>query len=369
MADPEVLDVPPVEAVETFRGKGYHVGFDWRDTLAGEHARSFTVAKAMRLDVLQAVRADVDRALAEGTTLADFRKRLEPRLKELGWWGRQEMVDPATGEVRMVQLGSPRRLKIIFDTNLRTSYARGRWQRIERLAEARPWLRYVATLDERTRPDHMAWHGTVLPVDHPFWRSHYPPNGWLCRCSVVQLSDDDLQEFGYAETPPPGDWRDARDWRDSRSGRVWQVPRGIDPGFQFNSGLADRVPGVADQLISKMEAAPPDIRRAAIGSPWGTRAFRSHLTGTDAGDWPVAVAGPSAVRLSPAVAARQAARYPDVEPGDYARVQRIVDDGAVVTRGDHSVAELEIDGQLWRATWKGRAGKVWLTSLRRTRRR
>ncbi len=36
------LDVPPAEAVEHFRAKGFHVRFDWRDTDAEAHLRSFT---------------------------------------------------------------------------------------------------------------------------------------------------------------------------------------------------------------------------------------------------------------------------------------------------------------------------------------
>ena len=43
-------------------------------------------------------------------------------------------------------------------------------------------LRYVAVLDARTRPEHRAWHGLILPIDHPLWDTHYPPNGWGCRC-------------------------------------------------------------------------------------------------------------------------------------------------------------------------------------------
>ena len=170
MARPEILNVPPVEAVESFRAKGFHVGFDWRDTDAAQHTTSFTVAKAMELDLLGDIRRAVDEAIADGQTFEHFRDRLEPLLRARGWWGRQEMIDPQTGETCIVQLGSPHRLRTIFDTNIRTSYARGRWQRIESVQADLPYLRYVAVLDQRTRPEHLAWHGTVLPVDHPFWQ-------------------------------------------------------------------------------------------------------------------------------------------------------------------------------------------------------
>lgn len=185
MAAPEWLPVPPAEAITRFRAKGHHVGFDWRDTDAAYHLRSFTVAKAMRLDILHDIREAVDAALAEGITFERFRSRLEPTLVRKGWWGRREMVDPLTGERRLVQLGSPRRLRTIFDTNLRFALARGRWERFERTRGRLPYLRYVAVRDARTRPEHLAWHDTVLPVGHDFWRTHAPPNGWNCRCTLV----------------------------------------------------------------------------------------------------------------------------------------------------------------------------------------
>lgn len=251
MPVPEILNVPPQEAVDSFRAKGYHVGFDWRDTDAETHLRSFTVAKAMRQDILEDVRGAVDASIADGETFEQFRDRLEPVLRSKGWWGQQLMKDPLTGETRLVQLGSARRLRTIFDTNLRTSYARGRWQRIERLKGSMPYLRYVAVLDSRTRPQHRAWHGIVLPVGHAFWHTHYPPNGWYCRCLVQQLSAEDLERYGFqvSESPPPG-WNQTREWRNARTGRIHQVPAGIDPGFDHNVGslsaaesIKDTVPG------------------------------------------------------------------------------------------------------------------------------
>ena len=94
---PEILNVRPEEAIRHFRSKGFHVGFDWRDTEASEHLTSFTVAKAMRLDILQDIRTAVDRALAEGRTFEKFQAELEPLLRRRGWWGRQALTDPVTG--------------------------------------------------------------------------------------------------------------------------------------------------------------------------------------------------------------------------------------------------------------------------------
>lgn len=228
MPQPEFLNVPPEEAIRHFRDKGFHVGFDWRDTLASWHLASFTVAKVARIDLLEDIRDAVDAALADGTTFDEFTRRLVPTLQDKGWWGRQPMRDPRTGEVRVVQLGSMRRLRIIFDTNLRMATAHGQWQRIERLRERLPYLRYVSVRDARTRPEHAAWHGTVLPVDHPWWRTHFPPNGWRCRCTVVQLAADEVERHGGLSPEP--DTR-TEPWVNQRTGGVQQVPDGIDPGF------------------------------------------------------------------------------------------------------------------------------------------
>ena len=364
MPAPEILAVPPEEAVEHFRAKGYHVGFDWRDTAAAEHVRSFSAAKAMRLDILTDIRGAVDEALAEGATFEHFANRLEPLLRRKGWWGRQPMIDPVTGESRIVQLGSVRRLRIIFDTNLRMSYAHGRWQRIERLKERMPWLRYVSVLDDRTRPEHAAWHGTVLPVDHPFWRTNYPPNGWRCRCIVQQLADEDLERFGYQPSagPPSGSER-TRPWTNRRTGKTRRVPVGIDPGFDHNVGRINLGRDAADRLIDKIDATPDDLARVAIGRPWRTPMFRRHLAGASEGNWPVAVL-PDAiltaiggrsrtVRLSGETATKQTVGHTDLTSEDYARVQGILDEGELFAGRDHRVIGfIEEDGRSWRAVVK-----------------
>ncbi len=359
----------------------YHVGFDWRDTEAHEHVRSFTIAKAGSLDVLEAGRAEVQRMIEDGIAREESVLELEKRFRELGWWGRQKVRDPLTGEIRTVQLGSVHRVRTILDTNVRTAYARGRWERIERQAEARPYLRYVSVLDDRTRPQHRAWHGTVLPVGHPFWRTHYPPNDWYCRCTVQQLSAADVEEFGFkVDDAPPEGWDRTREWLNKRAKRVYQVPAGIGPGFQFNVGLVDRGREASARLIGKLDATTPAMARAAIGRPWATAAFRKHLQGASDMDWPVAAAAEAVtraigsnsriVRLSSATARKQARHPPDLTPGDYALVQRALDEGELFRIDDRNVTGfLEVDGVLWRAIVKRThdGSEAYMTTLHKAR--
>ena len=242
MATPNFQPLPPQEAIKWFRQKGYAVGFSWKDIWQEEHAAAFTVAKAMNLQVLETLRQAVDQAIEDGQTLAQFRKGLEPTLKKLGWWGEGFVHDPETGELVKARLGSARRLSIIYDTNLRMAHAAGRWQKAVELAKSQAargratYLWYRAVLDERTRPQHRAWHDIVLPVDHAFWDTHYPPNGWRCRCIVRTLTERELQRRGLQASPPPRIRR--RKWVNNRTGEVHQVPAGIDPGFGYNVGKA-----------------------------------------------------------------------------------------------------------------------------------
>lgn len=237
MATANLEPLPPEAAIERFRRKLDELSFDWRDVWHEEHAKAFTVAKVMRQDILDEIRAAVDEAIAEGITWEEFKRRLRPILIEKGWWGRAPMTDPLTGVTREVQLGSPRRLRIIFDTNLRTSYAAGHWERIQAVKHTRPYLRYVAILDDRTRPQHRAWHNTILPVDHPWWETHFPPNGWNCRCTVQSLTQREAAELGGVSPDPVVT---TRRWINRRTGAIEEVPVGIDPGFGYHVG---RYPG------------------------------------------------------------------------------------------------------------------------------
>lgn len=229
--------LPPAEALKFFRGKGLKTSFAWQDVWQQEHEAAFTVAKMMDVDLLRDVRAAVDKAIAEGSTLQQFKKDLKPRLVEAGWWGKAEMADPKTGEVKLVQLGSPRRLRTIFRVNMQMSYSAGDWAQIQETKAEAPYLMYDAIDDGRTRPQHRAWDGTVLPVDDLWWNTHRPPNGWGCRCGTIQLSEAQVKAMGkaVASKAPPSP---TREYTNPRTGEVSRVPVGIDPGFGYNPGAS-----------------------------------------------------------------------------------------------------------------------------------
>ena len=61
-----------------------------------------------------------------------------------------------------------------------------RWSDLEKGSD-RYNLQYRTAKDDRVRDSHAALADTTLPVDDPFWSEYYPPNGWRCRCTAVQV--------------------------------------------------------------------------------------------------------------------------------------------------------------------------------------
>ncbi|TAN12950.1 MAG: phage head morphogenesis protein [Burkholderiaceae bacterium] len=209
MAKPDDQDVlgalfnrPPKDAIEYLKSKGLRITFKWQEMLDEAHARAFTVAKAMNLDVLRDIRSDLLDALKEGKTLRDFSKELAPKLQQKGWWGKQIVV-AGDGQAQEVQLGGLRRLKTIYQTNLQSAYMAGRAKAIAESSGAFPWLMYVAVMDNRTRPAHAALNGKIWPKNDPIWQSIFPPNGFNCRCRTRPLTAGQMKREGLAPSPPP----------------------------------------------------------------------------------------------------------------------------------------------------------------------
>ena len=246
------LDLPPKDAISYLESKGAKITFNWHEVWAEAQAKAFTVANVARLDVLEDIRGALLLAKTEGRTQKMFAKDLEPVLRAKGWWGKRTEVG-ADGKERQVQMGSPARLKLIYRQNMQTAYMAGRYKQMLENADNRPWWRYVAVLDQRTRPAHRLLDGRTFRHDDAFWSSHYPPNGWGCRCRVQALSETGLAREGI--TPESGAERMVQrgvELVDRRTGEatlrqvtgykvgtatdsptVW-----TDPGFSYNPGAA-----------------------------------------------------------------------------------------------------------------------------------
>lgn len=350
---------PSPEALAYFRNKADQPSFNWQDVWASEHAHAFTVAKATNLDVLQAIRQSVDDALANGVPYEEFAKGLAPRLQKLGWWGRQAVIDPETGEEIMAELGTPRRLRLIYDANIRSAHAAGQWARAQRTKDFLPYLIYVETTSAEPRDEHLAQVNTIAHIDDPYWDVWFPPNGWECKCGVRQITEAEAISLGFK----PGSRPLAvptRQWLNKRTGEIEEIPVGIDPGWHTNP--AKHRAATLDTLLGgALDAASPAVRSAALkdlGESWLLKKLVSgEVTGASA---PIG-------HLGKDVAASHRSKsgvvwlsiekqlinpWEDVAVADWARLPHIIDRGAIVqhetTPGWLAIYH-KIDGRYYKA--------------------
>ncbi len=181
MPDVTLGSVPAKDAIEHIRGKLRIPTKRWDWLMGDVHAKAFTVAGAIKMDLVGDLHQSITSALENGTTLAEFRKDFDAIAEKHGWQYRG---------------GRSFRTKVMFNTNLRTAHMAGRWKQVQRVKESRPFMVYKTVGDKQVRPEHSSWESTVLSVDDPWWDTHYPPNGWGCRCYVNTANARQLKRQG-----------------------------------------------------------------------------------------------------------------------------------------------------------------------------
>ena len=183
----------PTDVIEHIKKKKNEIHFDYDEISHEAHLRTFTVAKITNLDLLNDIHESLIKAAKNGENFETWKANITPVLQKYGWIGKEvEVKNPKTGEIKKINVGA-RRLKTIFETNIRTAYAKAKFD--SQMASSKKYFRYTAVLDGRTRAEHRAMHGIILPKEDKFWKTNYPPNGWGCRCKVVALDDEDLKRF------------------------------------------------------------------------------------------------------------------------------------------------------------------------------
>lgn len=244
--DPEfltALKLPFAEQQSFFKGKLDIPTRKWDDLWKDQHAKGFMVAGAYRDDILADFHAAVDKAISKGTTLEEFRKDFDGIVAKHGWSYK----------------GSRNwRSEVIYSTNIRQAYNAGRWAQLTdpEQMEILPYLTYRHGDSRNPRPEHLAWNGTTLPANDPWWNTHYPQNGWGCKCRVygsTQKEYDAAKKAGKGKAPESE--------IDPRTGE----PIGIDKGFGYNVGKAAfgkswvQESGKFEELGPWRPAAYPDL--------------------------------------------------------------------------------------------------------------
>ena len=79
-----------------------------------------------------------------------------------------------------------------------------KWERFMQDGD-RYYLQYRTAGDAKVRPTHAEMTGITLPASDPFWEEFYPPNGWGCRCSVVQVRKSKYPATDHEEAMARGE--------------------------------------------------------------------------------------------------------------------------------------------------------------------
>lgn len=227
------------EQIDFFRRKMNLPTSSWRDVWQAAHDRAFVVAGAMQADLLQDLRKAVDAAITKGETLEDFRARFDTIIAQTGW--------SYTG-------GRNWRTRVIYQTNMATSYSAGRLVQLKEAADnGLLWMYKHLDGVSNPRPLHVSWDGLTLPADDIWWKNHYPPNGWGCHCYVVGVRPERVTRMGGRLGPAPDDGINP----------LTGAPEGIDEGWDYMPGAGVDL-GLRQMVQDKLITYPPAMR-AALG--------------------------------------------------------------------------------------------------------
>lgn len=260
----QYLNLPFDEAIRFFRDKVSLPTEKWDDLWGGMHSRAFVVAGAAKSELLADLRGAVDKAISQGTTLAEFRKDFDKIIETHGW---------------QYKGGRGWRTAVIYDTNLSVAYSAGNYA--GRMAPAvlavRPWWKYMPSSSAHRRQDHVRWYGITLRYDDPWWRTRNPPNGWGCKCGVSSMSDAEYRRNKdklRTEAPDDGTYK----YVDKKTGEVLTVPKGIDPGWDYNPGEAAWGRKLSDSAMREYQAMKADAWEKLTPGDWQTAGLPERLS-------------------------------------------------------------------------------------------
>lgn len=249
--EPPLAHAPFTEAIADFRARRIMTPAAFKLLEDGARRKAFSIAGMVKRDLLATAHAELLRQIDgsqrathrdpntgkwiyEGPNFREFKTFVRDRLESAGW-------TPA----------NPSHVETVFRTNVMSAYAGGRVAQMKSPAvvDRMPYWQIRGVSDSRQRPTHKAALGIVLPANHAFWKSAYPPFGYNCRCRVVARS---------------------KAWVDRTSTPIGPVPQGLpDPGFDSGTKTLPEIPASLQAPAPEPEqrgpAVPPPQPAASSG--------------------------------------------------------------------------------------------------------
>ncbi len=76
------------------------------------------------------------------------------------------------------------------------------WETYQRDKARFPNLKFKTQEDTRVSEEHKKLKDIIAPIDGTFWKNHYPPLRFRCRCYTVQTSAEASENIPKVEVPP-----------------------------------------------------------------------------------------------------------------------------------------------------------------------
>lgn len=295
----DAKDRPSKRASEYFKQKGIVPSWGWTDLAAEAHAGAFTVAKAMCAEVLTSLKDGMQKALDSGQTYAQFLKEMEPILQRAGWWGRawprdndgnivgpdRQPFEPGPDDVPPM-LGSPWRLRVIYQTNCQVAMNVGRYEGMMQVAEQRPYWQYIAIGDANTTALCNSLNGSVFRYDDPFWSAFFPPNHWGCRSSVRSLSQREIDRDKLTVSVSEGKIQKRYDLASKKTGvAVMSATVTVNgrsfspsPGWAGNPGMMHHLK-LIDHMFRRLSSVDSDLGEAELLDFMSSEEYRAAFRG------------------------------------------------------------------------------------------
>jgi SPP1 gp7 family putative phage head morphogenesis protein len=112
-------------------------------------------------------------------------------------------------------------LKAEYNTTVAAAQSAAQWADFERSKETFPYLIYKTQDDNKVRMSHRSLHDVAKHIDDEFWDQYYPPNGWQCRCYVLQSRTADGYVVDPKTLPDDQSHPPAFKTNPGKTGKIW----------------------------------------------------------------------------------------------------------------------------------------------------
>lgn len=189
----DIENMPYHEAVEYLKKRDVIKKVDYDSLSDKMRFRAFTASRIADGDLLKKLNAEMIASVNDGKGLSDFLSLTKTDILDKIGMG----------------AGSGWYYETVWRTNTQTAFNVGRAMGF---AEDKPLALELVIIDDSRTSDicrQYAGKRFILPYDHPFWQTHWPPFHFNCRTTVRAI---------YDESEIPESWSNPKDIKDANNG-------------------------------------------------------------------------------------------------------------------------------------------------------